>query len=162
MKHATEYLTFETPHRRDYLNITDRVEAFVRQSGIHHGLVLVNPMHITAAVYVDDDERGLIADIHHWLKRRAPPDPGSGPRHPRRDTGRIAELDPENPAPEVPAAVGEAGQHPGRQEVAVTGSVVDLQQCSVRDRRGGREDCEEEAHGRSTLGCPRWRSVKTP
>ena len=56
MKHATEYLTFETPHRRDYVNITDRVEAFVRESGIQHGLVLVNPMHITAAVYVNDAE----------------------------------------------------------------------------------------------------------
>ena len=61
MKHATDYLTFETPHRRDYLNITDRVEAFVGESGIQHGLVLVNPMHITAAVFVNDAESGLIA-----------------------------------------------------------------------------------------------------
>ena len=72
MKHATEYLTFETPHRRDYVNITDRVEAFVRESGIEHGLVLVNPMHITAAVYVNDDERGLLKDIEAWAERLAP------------------------------------------------------------------------------------------
>ena len=72
MKHATEYLTFETPHRRDYVNITDRVEAFVRESGIQHGLCLVNPMHITAAVYVNDDEGGLIADIDEWLEKLAP------------------------------------------------------------------------------------------
>ena len=62
MKHATDYLTFETPHRRDYLNITARVEAFVHESGIQHGLCLINPMHITAAIYVNDDESGLIAD----------------------------------------------------------------------------------------------------
>ena len=73
MKHATEYLTFETPHRRDYLNITPKVEAFVHESGIQHGLCLVNPMHITAAVYVNDDERGLVSDIERWADRLAPP-----------------------------------------------------------------------------------------
>ena len=72
MKHATEYLTFETPSRRDYLNITDRIEAFVRASGIEHGLVLVNPMHITAAVYVNDWESGLIDDFQVWLEKLAP------------------------------------------------------------------------------------------
>ena len=72
MKHATEYLSFETPHRRDYVNITDRVEAFVRESGIQHGLVLVNPMHITAAVYVNDWEDGLIQDFQTWLEKLAP------------------------------------------------------------------------------------------
>jgi thiamine phosphate synthase YjbQ (UPF0047 family) len=62
MRHAREELWFETPNRRDYVNITARVEEFVRRSGIENGLCLVNPMHITAAVYVDDDEPGLIAD----------------------------------------------------------------------------------------------------
>ena len=83
MKHATEYLTFETPHRRDYLNITDRVEAFVRDSGIQHGLCLVNPMHITAAVYVNDAESGLIQDIDDWLERLAPHEPVAGYHHNR-------------------------------------------------------------------------------
>jgi thiamine phosphate synthase YjbQ (UPF0047 family) len=59
MNHATEYLTFETPHRRDYVNITDQLEAFVEASGIQDGLCLVNPMHITAVVYVSDAESGL-------------------------------------------------------------------------------------------------------
>jgi secondary thiamine-phosphate synthase enzyme len=81
MRHATEYLTFETPQRRDYLNITDQVQEFVSRSGIQHGLVLVNPMHITAAVYVNDDEGGLIADIDDWLERLAPHEPVSGYRH---------------------------------------------------------------------------------
>ncbi len=77
MKHATDYLAFETPNRRDYVNITDRVEDFVRRSGIRHGLCLVNPMHITAAVYVNDDERGLIEDIDDWLERLAPHEPNA-------------------------------------------------------------------------------------
>jgi secondary thiamine-phosphate synthase enzyme len=81
MTHATEYLTFETPNRRDYVNITDRVEDFVRRSGIQHGLCLVNPMHITAAVYVNDDESGLIADIDDWLERLAPHEPTEQYRH---------------------------------------------------------------------------------
>ena len=72
MKHHTDYLTFETPNRRDYINITDRVEDFVRESGIQHGLVLVNPMHITAAVYVNDWEDGLIHDFQVWLEELAP------------------------------------------------------------------------------------------
>ena len=81
MKHLREELYFNTPHRRDYINITDRVEQFVRESGIQHGLCLVNPMHITAAVYVNDDEGGLIADIDDWLERLAPHDPVSSYRH---------------------------------------------------------------------------------
>ncbi len=81
MKHATDYLTFETPNRRDYINIADRVEAFVSESGIEHGMVLVNPMHITAAVYVNDDEAGLIQDIDDWLEKLAPHEPVASYRH---------------------------------------------------------------------------------
>jgi secondary thiamine-phosphate synthase enzyme len=81
VKHATDYLLFETPNRRDYVNITPRVEEFVRRSGIREGLCLVNPMHITAAVYVNDDEGGLIADIDEWLERLAPHEPTTQYRH---------------------------------------------------------------------------------
>jgi secondary thiamine-phosphate synthase enzyme len=81
VKHATDYLEFETEERRAYLNITSRVEEFVRRSGISHGLVLVNPMHITAAVYVNDDEPGLISDIDHWLEQLAPHAPTAHYRH---------------------------------------------------------------------------------
>jgi len=81
VKHAREELWFETPHRRDYINITDRVQAFVSSSGIQEGLCLVNPMHITAAVYVNDDESGLIQDIDDLLERLAPHEPVSGYRH---------------------------------------------------------------------------------
>jgi len=81
VKHARKELTFELPERRGYLNITPQVEEFVRVSGIREGLCLVNPMHITAAVYVNDDERGLIQDIDDWLERLAPHEPVSGYRH---------------------------------------------------------------------------------
>ena len=92
MRHAREELWFETPHRRDYLNITDRVEEFVRGSGIQNGLCLVNPMHITAAVYVNDAESGLIQDIDDWLERLAPHEPVSGYRHHRGEDNADAHL----------------------------------------------------------------------
>ena len=69
----TEYLRFETKRSREFLNITDRVRAVVAQSGIAEGLCLVSAMHITAAVYVNDDERGLLEDISAWSDRLAPP-----------------------------------------------------------------------------------------
>ena len=92
MRHAREELWFETPHRRDYVNITPQVEDFVRRSGIRDGLCLVNPMHITAAVYVNDDEGGLIADIDDWLERLAPHEPTSSYRHNRGEDNADAHL----------------------------------------------------------------------
>jgi secondary thiamine-phosphate synthase enzyme len=81
VRHAREELFLELPERRGYENITPQVEEFVRESGIANGLCLVNAMHITAAVYVNDDERGLIQDIDDWLERLAPHEPGSQYRH---------------------------------------------------------------------------------
>lgn len=72
MKTHTEYLWFTTTRPREYINITDRVEAAVRTSGIREGMVLVSAMHITAGVYVNDAEDGLIADIDEWLEHLAP------------------------------------------------------------------------------------------
>ncbi len=72
MKTFTEYLWFQTKKHRDYLNITDRVAAIVTQSGIQEGLVLVSAMHITAGVYVNDAEDGLIHDVDEWLERLCP------------------------------------------------------------------------------------------
>ncbi len=73
MTSATEYLWFETQNAREFVNITDRVRAIVRGSGVQEGLVLVSAMHITAAVWVNDDERGLLEDISAWSDRIAPP-----------------------------------------------------------------------------------------
>jgi secondary thiamine-phosphate synthase enzyme len=75
MKSATEYLWFNTKKRREFINITDKVEEFVRRNGITEGLVLVSAMHITAGVYVNDAESGLIADIEEWLEKLAPYNP---------------------------------------------------------------------------------------
>ena len=73
MKAQTEYLWFETKRSREFLNITDQVARVVAASGVREGLVLVSAMHITAAVYVNDDESGLIQDISAWADRLAPP-----------------------------------------------------------------------------------------
>jgi len=72
MKFATEYLWFETRKQREYINITDKVAQIVQQSGVQEGMVLVSAMHITAAVYVNDAESGLIQDIDEWLEHLAP------------------------------------------------------------------------------------------
>ena len=72
MKAATEYLTFSTDEHRAYVNITERVADVVRRSGIQEGFVLVSAMHITAGVFVNDAEDGLLGDIDAWLERLAP------------------------------------------------------------------------------------------
>ena len=72
MKFATEYLWFNTQKHREYINITDEVEEIVQKSGIKEGMVLVSAMHITAGIYVNDAENGLIADIDKWLEELAP------------------------------------------------------------------------------------------
>jgi len=81
MKSLTEYLVFHTQKKREYLNITRQVEEAVRKSGIQEGLVLVNPMHITASCYINDDERGLIADFDEFLETVAPYDPDKYRHH---------------------------------------------------------------------------------
>lgn len=72
MKTYREELFFETKTRRAYLNITPQVEAAVQKSGVKEGLVLVNAMHITASVYINDDEQGLLKDYDAFLERLAP------------------------------------------------------------------------------------------
>jgi secondary thiamine-phosphate synthase enzyme len=83
MKSLTEHLWFDTPNRRNYLNITDKVEELVRKSGVQEGLCLVNAMHITASVYINDAENGLIQDYDDWLEKLAPHEPTSQYRHNR-------------------------------------------------------------------------------
>jgi secondary thiamine-phosphate synthase enzyme len=72
MKFHTEYLWFNTKKHREYINITPDVEKILERSGIKEGIVLVSAMHITAAVYVNDAESGLIQDIDDWLEKLAP------------------------------------------------------------------------------------------
>jgi len=75
MKSYTEYLWFSTKKHREFINITDRVEEALRKSKIKEGLALVSAMHITASVYVNDAESGLIQDIEEWLQKLAPEGP---------------------------------------------------------------------------------------
>ena len=72
MKFATEYLWFTTRQKREYINITETVEDIVKKSGVKEGMALVSAMHITAGVYVNDAESGLIQDIDDWLEKLAP------------------------------------------------------------------------------------------
>ncbi|MGD2278730.1 MAG: secondary thiamine-phosphate synthase enzyme YjbQ [Candidatus Omnitrophota bacterium] len=81
MKSHREELWFKTPHRRDYINITPEVQKIVSKSGIKEGLCLINAMHITASVYINDDESGLIQDFDDWLEELAPHEPTEHYRH---------------------------------------------------------------------------------
>lgn len=78
--HRTE-LTFQVPTRRAFINITPQCRDALAESGIREGLMLVNAMHITASVFINDDESGLHHDYEQWLERLAPHEPVSGYRH---------------------------------------------------------------------------------
>ena len=81
MKSLTEYLSFEVPNRRGFVNITETIESLVRKSGVQEGLCLVNAMHITASVFINDDESGLHQDFDRWLEELAPHEPVSHYQH---------------------------------------------------------------------------------
>ncbi|MFN8602791.1 MAG: secondary thiamine-phosphate synthase enzyme YjbQ [Candidatus Binatia bacterium] len=85
MKSFRKELWFEVPARRGFVNVTRQIEACVRESGVREGLVLVNAMHITASVFVNDDESGLHQDFEKWLEHLAPHAPVKQYRH--NDTG---------------------------------------------------------------------------
>lgn len=85
MKSLTEYLWFNVPTRRAFINITPQIEELVRKSGVREGLILVNAMHITASVFINDDEPGLHRDFDRWLEKLAPHEPISQYDH--NDTG---------------------------------------------------------------------------
>ena len=85
MKSLTEYLTFKTKTRRAFLNITQDIEKLVTKSGVKEGLCLVNAMHITASVFINDNESGLHHDYEKWLEELAPHEPIDHYHH--NDTG---------------------------------------------------------------------------
>jgi secondary thiamine-phosphate synthase enzyme len=84
MKATTEYLSFNVPARMDFVHITPEVERILQNSGIQEGLCLVNAMHITASVFINDNESGLHSDYKRWLEDIAPQDPS---RYRHNDTG---------------------------------------------------------------------------
>ena len=81
MKSYRKELTINYPQRRGYVNITPEVEKALKESGIKEGLVLVNSMHITSSVFINDDEQGLLSDFEVWLEKLAPEKPHSQYRH---------------------------------------------------------------------------------
>jgi len=81
VKSYRKELWFNTKHRREYINITSQVEECLRESGITEGLLLCNAMHITASVFINDDEAGLHADFEKWLEKLAPEKPYSQYAH---------------------------------------------------------------------------------
>ncbi len=81
MKSYRQTLTFNIPQRRGFINITSQVAEAVKKSGVSQGLCLVNAMHITASVYINDDEPGLLEDYDEWLEKLAPHEPVSQYRH---------------------------------------------------------------------------------
>ncbi len=83
MKHATEYFWFNTPEHRAYLNITDDVSRVVTKCAIQEGFILVSAMHITAGVFINDDEPGILEDLDNWLEQLAP----TGPDYLHHNTG---------------------------------------------------------------------------
>jgi len=83
VKFLTQHLVFSTEKRREFINITPEVENLVEKSGVKEGLCLVNAMHITASVFINDDEIGLHDDFEEWLEKLAPHEPISRYRHNR-------------------------------------------------------------------------------
>lgn len=92
MKSYRKELWFEEPARRRLKNITSEVEAALKESGVREGLVLVNAMHITASVFINDDESGLHADLEKWLEKLAPEKPHSQYAHNRGEDNADAHL----------------------------------------------------------------------
>src|SRR3954467_13340009 len=83
MKSLTEYLSFEVPNRVGFVNISDTIESLVEKSGVKEGLCLINAMHITASVFINDNESGLHHDYQVWLEELAPHAPTSQYQHNR-------------------------------------------------------------------------------
>jgi secondary thiamine-phosphate synthase enzyme len=84
MKSFRKVLEFNIPSRMGFVNITDQVQTALRESGIREGLCLINAMHITASVFINDDESGLLEDYSRWLEQLAPFDPGTERYHHNR------------------------------------------------------------------------------
>jgi secondary thiamine-phosphate synthase enzyme len=92
MKSYRSELRFHTKHRREFINITPQVEQCLRESGINDGFLLCNAMHITASVFINDDEPGLHQDFETWLERLAPEKPYSQYRHNTAENNADAHL----------------------------------------------------------------------
>ena len=116
MKSITKELWFNTKKPREFINITGEVEALLAESGIQEGLCLVNAMHITASVFINDDESGLHHDFDVWLEKLAPHEPVSSYRHNTGEINADAHLKRQIMGREVVVAVTEGSLHLGPWE----------------------------------------------
>ena len=116
MKHLTRELWFNTKKAREFINITPTIEELVQASGVQEGLCLVNAMHITASVFVNDDESGLHSDFDVWLEKLAPHEPVSSYRHNGFETNADAHLKRQIMGREVVVAITEGRLHFGPWE----------------------------------------------
>jgi secondary thiamine-phosphate synthase enzyme len=116
MKSYTKELWFCTEHEREFINITPTVEQCLVESGIQEGLCLVNAMHITASVFINDDERGLHQDFDKWLEKLAPHEPVSGYEHNHGETNADAHMKRQIMGREVVVAITEGKLHFGPWE----------------------------------------------
>ncbi len=116
MKSYFKELWFEIPTRREFINITTQVEECLRESGVKEGLCLVNAMHITASVFINDDESGLHHDYEVWLEKLAPHAPTSQYRHNGYEDNADAHLKRQVMGREVVVAVTEGKLHFGTWE----------------------------------------------
>lgn len=116
MKHLTREMTFNTRLPREFINITPRIEEIVAESGVREGLCLVNAMHITASVFINDDESGLQRDFDVWLEKLAPHEPVASYRHNVGETNADAHMKRQIMGREVVVAVTEGRLHFGPWE----------------------------------------------
>lgn len=116
MKTLTRELWFCTKKEREFVNITATVEDLVRESGVQEGLCLVNAMHITASVFINDDESGLHQDFDVWLEKLAPHEPVSSYRHNRGEINADAHMKRQIMGREVVVAITEGRLHFGPWE----------------------------------------------
>jgi secondary thiamine-phosphate synthase enzyme len=116
MKSFTKELWFNTKNSREFINITGEVEKLLRESGIQEGLCLVNAMHITASVFINDDESGLHRDFDTWLEKLAPHEPVSSYHHNVGEINADAHMKRQLMGREVVAAVTEGKLHFGPWE----------------------------------------------
>ncbi len=116
MKSLARELWFCTKNEREFINITPTVEELVRESGVKEGLCLVNAMHITASVFINDDEAGLHHDFDLWLEKLAPHEPVSSYRHNRGETNADAHMKRQVMGREVVVAITEGRLHFGPWE----------------------------------------------
>lgn len=116
MKHLTRELWFNTDRVREFINITTQIDELVAESGVREGLCLVNAMHITASVFINDDESGLHGDFDEWLEKLAPHEPVSSYRHNVGETNADAHMKRQIMGREVVVAVTEGRLHFGPWE----------------------------------------------